>query len=282
MANPELLDYIRQQHAAGKSKVEVFNALVSIGWDANTVREALSEVYLPSTTKLPNIDSIMKEVWLLYKAKFLLFIQLGIIFTLLSFGLDLFKAVILQVLTSFQLILAFITVWIFSIAINVWSMASAIYTATRNTDGVSVLEIIKSSSRYILTSWLVTVASGLIILVGSLLLLIPGLVFANWFTFSNILVFTEDCGVFTSLNRSKDYGKGNRWRICWLTIEFYLGLIGLVVTVALLLMIIPSFPYILLVKSIAFSILSILSLPAPILFLYVLYLNVKAIHDDSV
>ncbi len=76
---------------------------------------------------------------------------------------------------------------------------------------------------YIITSILYGVMVGL----GGLLLIVPGVIFALMFMFYGLAILDENLSVFKSLSRSQEITKGHRWNM------FLMGLIiGLLVIVS--------------------------------------------------
>lgn len=59
MVSQQLLDYVRQQSAAGVSKEEISKSLIAAGWQASDVHEALSQtIAQPSSVPLSNTNSV--------------------------------------------------------------------------------------------------------------------------------------------------------------------------------------------------------------------------------
>jgi len=59
----------------------------------------------------------------------------------------------------------------------------------------------------------VTILAGLAILGGLILLIVPGIIFGVWFTFSGYAVILEDREGLSALRRSKQLVKGNGWYV---------------------------------------------------------------------
>lgn len=84
----------------------------------------------------------------------------------------------------------------------------------------------------------VSVLTGLIVGVGFLLLIVPGLLFTYWFALAPYILVDQKCGVIESLKRSKALVQGHAWEIFGLygTIEFAgllenVPLIGFVISI---------------------------------------------------
>lgn len=61
--------------------------------------------------------------------------------------------------------------------------------------------------------FLVSLSTGLIIGLGFLFLIVPGIIFAVWFSFSTYVVICEDKRGFKALSRSRELVKGRWWSV---------------------------------------------------------------------
>ena len=93
MSNQQLIDYIKQAQAAGQSKEQIRAALLGSGWQEADVDEALVAAFgshlnystnQPAysisqnnqVTKFPDVFSLLKETFFIYKNKLLLFLSI--------------------------------------------------------------------------------------------------------------------------------------------------------------------------------------------------------------
>ncbi|MBL7036618.1 hypothetical protein ISR94_02095 [Candidatus Microgenomates bacterium] len=76
---------------------------------------------------------------------------------------------------------------------------------------------------------IVTMVVGLIVFLGGLLLIIPGIMFAVWFSFSTLLVIDKELKVKEALRQSKEMVSGRFWKV--LGRFFVFGLFVIVVAV---------------------------------------------------
>lgn len=76
--------------------------------------------------------------------------------------------------------------------------------------------------------FLLSVLLFLIILGGSILFIIPGIVFAIWFSFAGFIFIDQGLGVKASLSRSRELFKGRFWSVFWRLLVFglFFGLFG--------------------------------------------------------
>lgn len=87
----------------------------------------------------------------------------------------------------------------------------------------------KSMSGFIKTYLLIT----LILIVGFVMLLIPGIVFAAWYLFALQIVVLESLHGTTALKRSKELGKGFYWRNMGIILLLYMVMFAAYLLIAL-------------------------------------------------
>jgi hypothetical protein len=92
----------------------------------------------------------------------------------------------------------------------------------------------KNLWRYFLLSALLF----LITLGGTILLIIPGIIFSIWFSFSGFVFIDQGLGIKASLSRSRQLFKGRFWSVYWRIIVFGI-FFGLVTGLVFLLSLIP-------------------------------------------
>ncbi len=109
--------------------------------------------------------------------------------------------------------------------------------------------------------WLLSII-GYIVMGGFLLFLIPGVMFAVWFTFAQFILAGEDEKGMNALLKSKEYVRGYFWDILLRLFIIWLvsGVIGIVPIIG--------------------PILSILFMPFMMIFIYLIYEDLRSIKGD--
>jgi hypothetical protein len=171
------------------------------------------------------IDLLKKAVEIFFKKEnFVYFLKLMLIVLVVSFGVGL-----LATLPSGGLVLltgqdpSQNPIWILPllagaiamIILSIW-MQAVIYESVRKVFSKESLEIkitLKSGWAKTWKFFLVGLALMFIIVFGLLLLIIPGIIFAVWFSFSQFIMISEGLGVRASLAKSKGLVKGRFWPI---------------------------------------------------------------------
>lgn len=103
----------------------------------------------------------------------------------------------------------------------------------------SVGELLKSINPKLLPLLGLTIVLSILISIGLVLFIIPGIILALiWFVAVPVLII-EDKGVFDSMSRSGELTKGNRWRIFGLMLVVYIGVFVVFLIAALIAAVLP-------------------------------------------
>lgn len=175
-----------------------------------------------SVSKLPNVLDLLKESLAIYKKRFKTFLAIAII-PVLSYvllGLVLFGFILLPKESNataniIMIILGFLGILIilFMIFVSIWSNLALIQAIKDRDRGMGFKEAFKTSLPKILSSIGISILLILIVLGGTVLLIIPGIIFAIWFGFAIYVFIAEDLKGFAALKRSKEYVRGKWWQV---------------------------------------------------------------------
>lgn len=186
------------------------------------------------------MKSLSSPIYLLKKAleiffkkeNFVFFLKLMLIVFIISFGVG--TLVMLSggglVLVgenpskNLILVLPLIVGGLAMIVVSIW-MQAVIYESIRKVFSGESLEIkitLKSGWAKTWKFFLVSLALMFVVVLGFLLLVIPGIIFAVWFSFSQFILISEGLGVRASLAKSKKLVKGRFWQVLGRLIVFAL------------------------------------------------------------
>lgn len=121
----------------------------------------------------------------------------------------------------------FVFLALLSISINLWS--NAVKNIAILKIGESELKVFKLGFKKIGTYLLISLIYSLLILSGLILVIIPGIVFGVWFSFSLFLVLDKNMNIKKSLVMSKLMVKNRFWAVLGRFVVF--GLFSLVVSI---------------------------------------------------
>lgn len=239
------------------------NALIAGGYSDEEVNQAVANLnnYQPSTQPVQQYDvdpldfgNLLKSSWYFFKnnALVLTFIPIISYIPWFLFG---FILVILhsdtipyiealgsatatsdeQIESMKYLFTTFITSPVLILTVLIGMIVSfigtlAIYRAIVDIDKgqkVGVLTAYKDALPFILPFYLVSILQGLAVMSGLFLFIIPGIIFAFWFMFSQFSLLSDGYKGVDALKHSKEIVSGKVWAIVWRNIV--LGLILFVI-----------------------------------------------------
>lgn len=237
--------------------------------------------------KLTKPCKLLEQAWKIYVDKFWLFIKV-FLYTLLG--------MIPLVVT----IIIFISADIVKLPENVTSMINvlvilaglaslffAIYYSLRSKAGmflvcetdktVSAKEVFSKTKHLVWPYFIVTLVSGILVLLWSILFIIPGIIFAIYYTFSALIVIYENKKPWQSIQESKALVK-NYW---WATFGrlFFIGVIISIISFGLTLIgdQMPEKSLYFAVWNVLTQILMVIISPIFIVYSYLLYKNLKEV-----
>lgn len=312
MINTQLLDYIKKQLSAGVSREEIERTLVSGGgWAKSDVDEAFGGIVPPKPEMLTqntpigpyvetsqvvannlssqqNIVSLSQQnfggnvlrssidlfgdAFSVYKNKFGSFL-IALSPLLLSAILFLLIFSISADYVAFALPIVFLVSFILS---SLGTSSILFIVANREKD-LSFSEIMNGGFSKILSLIWLMLISSFIILGGSALFFIPGLIFSVWFSLSLSILFGEDKRGMDAMLQSKEYVKGYWGSVAWRLIAF-----GLIMFALSLIIFIPIslIGWALGISANALSYLfNILLTPLAFIYTYLLYENIKGLKS---
>ena len=121
-----------------------------------------------------------------------------------------------EILSGNVLIIGLVLIWsIVAFFAGLWAQASGYEAVKRSVSGgaLKFKDTFKASWKYLWRFFLVNFLVGLIVVGGLILLIIPGIMFAVWFSFSLWRVVDKGRGVGQSLKESKILVKGRFWKV---------------------------------------------------------------------
>jgi hypothetical protein len=244
MVNQQLLDYIKQQTALGKSKDEIRSALLNAGWHAEDVEQGLSNpdmVPMPSpiNSRLPKARQILTESWVIYKARFKTLITIAIVpllgYAIVGFILGAGYLGLSSTANAIPKPVIYLGVFVLALVfiyVAIWGSVAGLYAIKDAGEQIGWQEAFKRAQPKIMVFFTTGLLSGLAIFGGFILFIIPGIIFALWFSQSPYIVLEEGLSNSAALKRSKYYVKGRIGEIFGKL--FYIGMITLVIYLILI------------------------------------------------
>lgn len=255
MANQQLLDYIKQQLEQEVSKEEIKNNLLTNGWQASDIDEAFrlvsgfnqtaqppAQSFQPPTSRpavssLPRASAILAEAWSIYKQRFWIFLGVMVVpmaiilvFSLLLAGGIGASALIGLKYKAGGMTLLFLLLAAFFLSIFIsqfWGQVALLYAIKDREEKIGIIESYRRGWHKILSYLGISILTGFITFLGFLLLIVPGIIFAVWFSLAAFVLVAEDLRGMKALKRSREYVKGHLAKVFWRFL--FIGLLTLVI-----------------------------------------------------
>ncbi len=227
MVTQELRDYVARCKNIGWSDDGIQASLVSNGWKVEDVDSVLLESAIGSVPKplgLPLV-SYRKHLGPLLQLS-LGYVIPVIILQLVSRQLRTSATMDSLVVISYSVLAVIATI------VELWFALSLVFYVANSANGISIA-MQKARKRFFSYLWVVILVM-LIIWFGYLLVFIPAIVFAVWFSFSAFVLAQEDARGMNALLKSKEYVKGNWWRVFGMLLALGAGFIAIVIVSALI------------------------------------------------
>jgi hypothetical protein len=182
-------------------------------------------------TEEPSIASptkLLSDAWKLYKSRWktflgiiiapiLLIIPVFLVFGIIVFGAGMIGAFDLESAVGNVIIFAILllVLSISMIIIQFWSQAALIYAIKDSAENIGIKESYRRGWHKIRSFFWVSILSGFIIMGGYMFFIIPGIIFAIWFSLALYIVITEDLKGMDALLKSREYVRNYWWSVFW-------------------------------------------------------------------
>ncbi|MDP3996758.1 MAG: hypothetical protein Q8P86_03650 [bacterium] len=186
------------------------------------------------TSVLPSGSALMSETWGLYRSKLATLIGVAIVPALVMFLFVNFLNMAPEQGGQGGAMLAgwfsfFILAVLVQIIVYAWGQI-AIIEAVSETGEITVAESFGRAKRKIGSYIWLIILSSFFVMGGSLLFIIPGMIFGIWFVFGVYIIVCENEKGFRALLKSREYMRSRTFKVLWrLFVVGFAALIGSVV-----------------------------------------------------
>ena len=122
-----------------------------------------------------------------------------------------------------------------ALSVQFWSQISLLYAIKDRNEKIGIKEAFRRSRGKINSFAWVLILTGFITMGGSMLFMIPGIIFSIWFIFTSYVLVSEDIGGMNALMKSKAYVQGHWWSVSWRFLALGLIFIGPFIVLAIIL-----------------------------------------------
>ena len=249
-------------------------------------------------TTLPGATAILRQAWLLYRHRLRTFLGVMIIpMLVLIIGViaiinvdGLLKSTPLSSIFAaggvVLLIILAVTFFMIVYISLTWGEIAMLYAIKDGQEGIGVAEAYRRSWHKMLSYLWVSILVQFITMGGFLLFVVPGIIFAVWFSLAKFILVAENLKGMNSLLKSREYVKGKWgsvfWRFSFIDILYLI--VFLAVTIVLILLIpnreillTPNREYVLYV---ARFIIGLFFTPLATAYRFLVYSNLKALKGE--
>jgi hypothetical protein len=99
--------------------------------------------------------------------------------------------------------------------IQVWMQASLIYTVKDDQELLNIKEAYIRGASKIVSYWWISFLLGIAVAIGGIFFIIPGIIFAVWFSMAMYVLIAEGLKGTKALSKSREYVKGHWWGVLW-------------------------------------------------------------------
>lgn len=184
----------------------------------------------------------IKEAWAIYtkKENFIFFARIMAVLVVISSIFSFLTGFLYPAdylknadFSNIPMLIGFIIISILTAIVGLWSQTTNYMAILKmgNPLAIGEKEILIVGFKKIWKYLLITSLTGLIVCGGIILLIIPGIIFAMWYSFATFIVLDKDMKIGEALKLSKSMVTGKFWKILGRSISF--GLVSMLVSVIL-------------------------------------------------
>lgn len=164
--------------------------------------------------KLTGLGELLRRSWKIYKENFGVLIKISFVPLFLG-GLPLVAGALYSFSFSVKYFLFQAISTALSSFIFYWLTASLVFAVKNRERKIDFKEALKSGIKWILPLFWIGILSSIVVLGGTMLLIIPGIVLSVWFCLTGYVLIYEDKRGMDALLKSKDIVSGNWWNVFW-------------------------------------------------------------------
>lgn len=242
-----------------------------------------------NTASLPGATAILSQAWVLYRQKlgtflgvmiFPILVQTGLLAVLAPggfLGFSFLSPNFTAGAIGSLIILAIVFLVAFSVS-QAWGQTALLYAIKDSQEGIGIREAYRRGWHKILSYWWVSFLTGFIVLGGFLLFVVPGIIFAVWFSMAIFVLVDEDLRGMNVLLKSREYVKGKWSNVFWrlLFIAVLNVVISWIPTLIFNFLKVPTG------REIGGFVIGLFLTPLSITYMYIVYSKLKAVKGEVV
>jgi len=171
----------------------------------------------PKISSLPGVGDLLAITWQICKERIGVFLGIMAIPIIASFGIALFIVNIFSFseelqrpyLTSLAWIPVILIVAALALVISIWSSVALLYAIKERDGKIGAQEAFAKGWSKIISYFWISLLMGLIVAIGFILFIIPGIIFLVWFGLAVYVLVSENLTGMKALSRSKQLVNGH-------------------------------------------------------------------------
>ncbi len=221
--------------------------------------------------KLPGPISLLKESWNIFKAKFKPLLQISfIVFVVTALAEIFFPAKIVDDVYVFTF-----PNFIANLSVTIIAMLCSIAMVYVINDSLRARESLEKAPKIFWPYFFTSIMAMIIMAVGFVLLIVPGVIFTAWYAFVGLVVIIDNIRGWSALKKSKEYVKGHTGEVIvrWVSIIFLV-----------IILLIPSFilyGYGTLVSNLYMAVVFLFITPLIEIYIYRMFIHLKEIKNSG-
>ena len=219
---------------------------------------------------------LFRDAWARYNQRFIMLMGISLLANAGAVGDLVYHQLARLAVAPGNLLAAQIAIWLIGAVLSIWGYLALYASVCRPTQVASVSQAFRVGGPFFLSSLTTGILVGAWVLLGLILLILPGIYWATLYSVAIFVVFKEGLTNTTALARSKQLVKPYWSDVLWRQLGF--GLMVVVPATAITMILPLGFKVLppaveLLANDAAVLILNVLLYPAGLLFLTTIYEN---------
>lgn len=161
----------------------------------------------PKSSSLPSISELLSEAFTFFKAAWQVFAPIALV---MSAGTILTGLFLVLGIEKDNIIMGLLN--LVGLVLSIWGSAAILYALKQYVEGnhnLQVVDVYKNAVPYILPVFGTGLIVGIMVILGLILLIIPGIIVAVWGFAASYVVMFENMKYFEAFKRSKDLVSGH-------------------------------------------------------------------------
>lgn len=216
-----------------------------------------------------NPIQLFKDAFSIFSQNIVLFLGILLVPVVFSFVTGLFAPTAAEQSVGIGFSPAYIVMALLSGIVNVFMSIAIILAIQNNT--LTVMESYKQSMPFFLRYIGLSIVMSVLLFLGFLILIIPGIILSVWFAFSTFVLVVERASIIDSLKKSREYVRGRWWAVFGRIL--LLGLVMLVISMIISGLLV-AMPFGILATALVAAFTMLLA-PFAVAYMYLMYQDLK-------